>query len=102
MDSTVTKVKNPGRQAAGKKLVEWNKRNKEALLKNQKEPESSANEVPNPVENKEPASQNQVPSTPLILGILVILGVGGTAYYYYYQKKDAPPSPQKKAKIYME
>ena len=33
----VTKVKNEGRQKAGHKLVEWNRKNKEDLKKNQKQ-----------------------------------------------------------------
>ena len=33
----VTKVKNEGRQKAGHKLVEWNRKNKENLNKNQKQ-----------------------------------------------------------------
>ena len=42
----VTKVKNPGRQKSGYKLVEWNRKNKEDLQKNQKqEPINSQSSV---------------------------------------------------------
>ena len=34
MSEQVVKAKNEGRVAAGKRLVEWNRRNKEDLLKN--------------------------------------------------------------------
>ena len=94
----VTKQKHPGRQASGKKLVEWNKKNKEALLKNQKQPESSEGQEPNQELNQEPTSQ--VPS--MILGILTIVGAGGAAYYFYNQQKPAAAPAPKKAKIYME
>ena len=33
----VTKIKNEGRQKAGRKLVEWNRKNKEDLKKNLKQ-----------------------------------------------------------------
>ena len=33
----VTNIKNPGRVAAGKRLVEWNRKKKENLTKNLKE-----------------------------------------------------------------
>ena len=39
----VTKVKNPGRQKSGYKLVEWNRKNKEDL---QKEPETRTYQFP--------------------------------------------------------
>ena len=42
----VTKVKNPGRQKSGYKLVEWNRKNKDVLQKNQKqEPINSQSSV---------------------------------------------------------
>ena len=37
MTEQVTKVKNEGRVAAGKRLVEWNRKNKENLVKNREE-----------------------------------------------------------------
>ena len=38
---TITKVKSEGRVAAGKRLVEWNRKQKENLLKNKEQVESS-------------------------------------------------------------
>ena len=49
MSEQVTKTKNEGRVAAGKKLAEWNRKKKEDLIKNKSQVsssgESSADEV---------------------------------------------------------
>ena len=37
MSEQVVKAKNEGRIAAGKRLVEWNRKNKEDLLKNKED-----------------------------------------------------------------
>ena len=39
--SEVTKLKSEGRVAAGKRLAEWNRKNKEDLLKNKSQVKSS-------------------------------------------------------------
>ena len=42
MSEQVVKAKNEGRVAAGKRLAEWNRKNKEDLLKNKNQVSSSA------------------------------------------------------------
>ena len=42
MNEQVLKTKNEGRVAAGKRLAEWNRKNKEDLLKNKNQVNSSA------------------------------------------------------------
>ena len=107
---TVTKAKNEGRVAAGKRLVEWNRKKKEDLLKNKaQEPNqvaASGNQVPNQVD----ASENQVLSSYMVqYGALaiILLAIGG---YIYYTRKQAvvveptpkKTAPEKKRKIYLE
>ena len=43
MSEQVTRPKNEGRVAAGKRLAEWNRKNKENLLKNEGQVDSSDN-----------------------------------------------------------
>ena len=47
--SIVTKEKHPGRVAQGKRLAEWNRKNKEDLLKNKNQVSSSSPAGPNEV-----------------------------------------------------
>ena len=90
----VTKVKNPGRQKSGYKLVEWNRKNKENLQKNQKqEPINSQSSVepseistiksPSSVEPSEiSAVKCQSNDTYMIgVGILSILAIGLLVYF---------------------
>ena len=90
----VTKVKNPGRQKSGYKLVEWNRKNKEDLQKNQKqEPINSQSSVepseistiksPSSVEPSEiSAVKCRSNDTYMIgVGILSILAIGLLVYF---------------------
>ena len=90
----VTKVKNPGRQKSGYKLVEWNRKNKEDLQKNQKqEPINSQSSVepseistiksPSSVEPSEiSAVKCRSNDTYMIgVGILSILVIGLLVYF---------------------
>ena len=56
----VTKIKNAGRQASGKKLVEWNKKNKEDMLKKIQDADQVLVKVPVKVLNQKPISTDQV------------------------------------------
>ena len=97
--NTVTS-KNSGRVAAGKKLVEWNRKNKADLLKNKAQVGSS--DAPSaPSDQQEPVSQ----TTSTVFyggGALAILVVGvGFALYLYRGKiasdstsSKAPPAPE--------
>ena len=90
----VTKVKNPGRQKSGYKLVEWNRKNKEDLQKNQKqEPINSQSSVepseistiksPSSVEPSEiSAVKCRSNDTYMIgVGILSIVAIGLLVYF---------------------
>ena len=90
----ITKVKNPGRQKAGHKLVEWNRKNKDDLQKNQKqEPiksqssvdpsEISTSKSPSSVEPSEiSAIKCRSNDTYMIgVGILSILAIGLLVYF---------------------
>ena len=94
----VTKVKNPGRIQAGKRLVEWNRKNKENLTKNLKqEPDQDS------------SSQNQVnlsTSTSAVksydahmygVGILTILAIGCIVLYYKYPRSSAEKNKVQKS-----
>ena len=83
MSEQVTKSKNEGRVASGKRLVEWNRKNKENL-KNKEQVESSNLSS----DQQEPQSQT---STVVYGGALAIVAVIGVALYVY-RKKPAPPS----------
>jgi len=103
----VTKTPNPGRQAAGKRLAEWNRKNKEDLLKNKQQ-------VPAQVTLSEDKTSTSPSSHWQYSGIAVILvlGVAGGLYFYAfgapfgYTRKTpavAAPEPVKKPiKKYME
>ena len=49
MSEQVVKTKNEGRVASGKRLAEWNRKNKEDLLKNKNQVSSSSAAGPNEV-----------------------------------------------------
>ena len=91
---TITKTKSEGRVAAGKRLVEWNRKNKENLVKNREKVASSGDSSVS-VSEQEPTSSNlsspSQTSTVLYSGALAIVVVIGVALYVY-RKKPAPPS----------
>ena len=84
MSEQVTKSKNEGRVASGKRLAEWNRKNKENLVKNKEQVESSNLSS----DQQEPQSQT---STVVYGGALAIVAIIGVALYIY-RKKPAPPS----------
>jgi len=94
-DQVITKQKNEGRVRAGKQLSEWNKKNKENLLKNKTQDNSS-----------EKASN--LSSAPSYLsskyyygGAGIVLVAGIAILYFWNQKpeKTPPPAPPTKPKI---
>ena len=94
---TVTKPKSEGRVAAGKRLVEWNRKNKENLVKNL-EKAASSDSPSAPSAQQEPQSQT---STVFYGGgALAVLAVIGVALYLYRGKTSdstpskAPPAPE--------
>ena len=84
MTEQVTKSKNEGRVAAGKRLVEWNRKNKENLVKNKEQVESS-DLTRDAGDQQEPQSQTST----VVYGGLAIVVVIGVALYVY-RKKPAP------------
>ena len=91
----VTKVKNPGRQKSGYELVEWNRKNKEDLQKNQKqEPINSQSSV-------EPSEITAVKcrsnDTYMIgVGILSILAISLLVYFKMPSKSKTETSIKEK------
>ena len=84
MTEQVTKSKNGGRVAAGKRLVEWNRKNKENLVKNKEQVESS-DLTRDAGDQQEPQSQT---STVLYGGLAIVVVIG--VALYVYRKKPAP------------
>ena len=78
MTEQVTKPKSEGRVAAGKRLVEWNRKNKENLVKNKEQVESSGDSSNLSSDQQEPQSQ----STVVYGGALAVLVVVGALYLY--------------------
>ena len=91
MDSKeqVTKSKNEGRVAAGKRLAEWNRKNKENLVKN-KEQVSSSGESSKPTSAQEPASPTS--NTSMLAGAALV--ALAAAAIFFFMKKSIP-TPQK-------
>ena len=107
---TVTKAKNEGRVAAGKRLVEWNRKNKSSLLKNKAQEPSQVTVSKNQEPNQIDACVNQVLSSYMVqYGALaiILLAIGGYIYYTRKQAAKVEPTPEKtapekKRKIYLE
>ena len=95
--SQVTKLKSEGRVAAGKRLAEWNRKNKEQVPA---QVNSSGDQVS--------TSGDQVPKshTWKYLGVMLLIGVGAAAYYFYTHKKtpaaQALEPVKKQSKKWME
>ena len=99
MNEQVTKVKSEGRVAAGKRLAEWNRKNKEDLLKNK-----------NQVSSNTPASTNEVsPSTSSstfsstfsssnVYGIGAAIVLAGIAVVFLWKRNTPNSTPKPVAK----
>ena len=84
MDSKeqVTKSKNEGRVAAGKRLAEWNRKNKENLLKNKEQVSSSGeSSAPSGVagDQQEPTS-----ATSMLAGAAIV--AVGIAIFFFWKR----------------
>ena len=93
----VTKSKSEGRVAAGKRLVEWNRKNKENLLKNKDQVATSVDSsAPSGAagDQQEPVSQTTGDHAVFYgSGALAIFVVGVVALYLYRGKtSDSKPS----------
>ena len=90
----VTKVKNPGRQKSGYKLVEWNRKNMDNLQKNQKQEPINSQSSVEPSEISTIKSQSSVEPSEISaikylsndtymigVGILSILAIGLLVYF---------------------
>ena len=93
MSEQVVKAKNEGRVAAGKRLVEWNRKNKEDLLKNKNQVNSSG-ESSAPTGAEEPTSAN----TTLYGGVSVAVALAGIAVFFLWKRNTPNPTPQPVAK----
>jgi len=92
MAEQVTSIKSEGRVAVGKRLVEWNRKNKENLLKNKQQVSLSTE-----------SSSQQEPTSHAALycgGTAVILVGVGTALYLYQRKKPVPAPARKNDVIF--
>ena len=101
--SEVTKPKNEGRVAAGKRLADWNRKNKENLLKN-KEQVKSSGEPSAPTSAQEPSSSApSVSARAATLYVAAVAAIGLVAWILWTQKKKTPavqsrpPPPPKPA-----
>ena len=90
MSEQVTKSKNEGRVASGKRLVEWNRKNKENF-KNKEQVDQRATQLQSSnlsSDQQEPQSQTSTVVYGGTLAIVVVIGVA----LYVYRKKPAPTS----------
>lgn len=94
MSEQVTKSKNEGRVAAGKRLAEWNRKNKENLLKN-KDQVAVSDPTRAAGDQQEPQSQTVVYG-----GALAIVVVIGVALYIYRKKPATSPAPSNNDDIF--
>ena len=86
----VTRIKNPGRVAAGKRLVEWNRKKKEKLTKNLKEEPDQDISSQNQVNLSTSSSSIKSYDTHMYgVGILTIFVIGCIVLYYKYPRSSA-------------
>ena len=83
MSEQVVKAKNEGRVAAGKRLAEWNRKNKE----NKKQVESS-DDSSVPISAQEPVS---AASNTTLYGCAAVALAGIAAFYFW--KRNTTPQP---------
>ena len=83
----VTKSKNEGRVAAGKRLAEWNRKNKENLLKNEEQVKPSG-KPSEPSSAQEPTSEASSYTLYIAASVLVV------AWILWTQKKETPAAVQ--------
>ena len=97
--STVTKTKNPGRIAAGKKLVEHNKQNKvqkQNIKKKTEEKESTSVTLSEPKETSSDAKSSYI--TYVIFGVGIAAAVAAKYLYKIYKPNHTCPPRAEPAK----
>lgn len=87
MSEQVVKAKNEGRVAAGKKLAEWNRKNKEDLLKNKNQINSSADAGTN---EASPSTSLSTFSSSSVYGIGAAVALAGIAVFYFWKRNTTP------------
>ena len=91
MNEQVVKTKNEGRVAAGKRLAEWNLKNKEDLLKNKNQVNLSAAVGTNEVS---PSTSLSTFSSSSVYGIGVAVALAGIAVVFLWKHNTPNPTPQ--------
>ena len=91
MSEQVAKSKNEGRVAAGKRLVESNRKNKENFKNREQVTSSGDSSVPSRDAGDQQEPQSQTSTVFYGGGALAVLAVIGVALYLYHEKKPAPP-----------
>ena len=92
----VTKTKHPGRVASGKRLAEWRRKNKENLVKNKEQVESSNLSSDQQVESSNLSSATS--NTTLYGGVSVAVALAGIAVFFLWKRNTPNPTPQPVAK----
>ena len=99
----VTKAKHPGRQKAGYKVAEWNRKNKEDLKKNQKQEPSSEISTAKSSQSSEESSEisttkksNDVYLYSIGILCLSLLAIGGLVYFKSPSKSAEETIKEKK------
>ena len=78
--TNITKTKDPSRIAAGKKLVEWNKRNKQKIL----EKTDALRDAETPLTPQDDSSKESTRDFSIAgVGIISILAIGVLVYYFH-------------------
>lgn len=85
-EQVTLKTKNEGRVAAGKRLVEWNRKNKSNLLNNKDQEPTNAESSDLSSSQQEPTSHAS--SARYCGGAAIVLGIV-IALYFYQRKKPA-------------
>ena len=95
MNEQVVKTKNEGRVAAGKRLAEWNRKNKEDLLKNKNQVSSSVTASTNEVSPSAPSgAAGDTFSSSSVYGIGAAVALAGIAVLFLW-KRNTLNSTQK-------
>ena len=99
MSEQVVKTKNEGRVASGKRLAEWNRKNKEDLLKNKNQVSSSAsagtNEVsPSTSSSTSSSTFSSTFSSSNVYGIGAAVALAGIAVFCLWKRNTPNLTPK--------